>query len=148
MLFMGYMDGPKAIHYYDEWSQMIKVSHNFHFQKGNDIFTPRSKLEVTPSMPPLAMHEGESGEENTLALGSVPSAKAKGKWRADAPEIEPVRCSAWQKTVHDYSKLNDPLPDVGARGCLCVQSHFLLNTRTSTTITLAPIMSCVNLILI
>ena len=40
MLFMGYMDGPKAIHYYDEWSQMIKVSHNFHFQKGMTYSPP------------------------------------------------------------------------------------------------------------
>ena len=87
---------------------MIKVSHNYCFPKGNDIFTPRSK----PVVMPLATHEGESGGENTLASGSVPSTKAKGKQRADAPPIEPVRRSAQHKMVHDYSKLNDPLPDL------------------------------------
>ena len=60
----------------------------------------------------MATHEGESGGENTLASGSVPSATAKGKQRADAPPIEPVRCSTQQKIVHNYSKLNDPLPDL------------------------------------
>ena len=83
------MDGPKAICYYDKQLQMIKVLCNYHFPKGNDIFTPRSKLAVTPS----AMREGESGGENTLASGSVPSAKAKGKQRADALPREPVRHS-------------------------------------------------------
>ena len=54
---------------------MIKVSHNYCFPKGNDIFTPRSELAVMP----LAMHEGESGGENILASGSVPSEQAKRK---------------------------------------------------------------------
>ena len=75
VLFMGYMDKPKAICYYDERLRMIKVSCNYCFPKGNDIFTPRSELAVMP----LAMHEGESGGENTLASGSVPSVKSKGK---------------------------------------------------------------------
>ena len=30
----------------------------------------------------------------------------------DAPPIEPVRRSTQQKTVHNYSKLNNPLPNL------------------------------------
>ena len=53
MIFTGFEDGPKAVHYYDAVTQKIKVSQNFAFNKNEE---PR--LETSSNVPGLPT-EGE-----------------------------------------------------------------------------------------
>jgi len=56
--FMGFMDGPKAIKYYDAATRQVRVSHNFHFPV---ISTPQTQPNISATLPQnSAQSEGES----------------------------------------------------------------------------------------
>jgi len=53
MIFTGFKDGPKAVHYYDAVTWRIKVSRNFAFNENEE-----SRLETSSNVPGLPA-EGE-----------------------------------------------------------------------------------------
>jgi len=56
--FMGFMDGPKAIKYYDAVTRQVHVLHNFHFPV---ISTPQTQSNISATLPQnSAQSRGES----------------------------------------------------------------------------------------
>ena len=105
-MFIGYLDGLKAIKYYDACLCQVKVSRNYQFPKEyTDSHTPT----------PIVQCEGKLGGTNML-YSNVNYDPSEGQPTTSTlerkHEAKPLRWSTWPKVTHDYSKLNDPLLDL------------------------------------
>ena len=94
MTFVGFMDGPKAIRYYNAKSQSIKVSRNVAFNENEE---PR-ELEIVEV--PGVRVEGEI-RENSPQQPVIPQ-----KPVAESPKSEPRKLR--QTGFIDYTKINNP----------------------------------------
>ena len=117
--FMGFMDGPEAIKYYDASTRQVRVSRNFQFPA-----LSASQMNANTSVTLLhknpAQSEGEStpnGTESNREKVTHPyesnneSSNRKRKRHADKLPNSKVRKSKRQKEMHDYRLLNNPWAD-------------------------------------
>ena len=94
MIFVGFMDGPKAIRYYDAKTRSIKVSRNVAFNENEEL----KELEIVEV--PGVRVEGEI-RENPPQQPIIPQQPA-----VEPPKSEPRQLR--QTEFIDYSKLNNP----------------------------------------
>ena len=115
--FMGFIDGPKAIKYYDASTWHVRVLHNFQFPA---MVTPQTNINNTATpMQNTVQSEGESApqthnrtdsEKNTHPCDSIESRKRK-RTTDEVPEENNIRKSQRQKNTHDYHLLDNPWVD-------------------------------------
>ena len=67
LTFVGFLDGPRAVRFYDARARSIKTSHNFRFLK-DPVSTPEHLPTLSDGMP----HEGESRPGDADKAGGVP----------------------------------------------------------------------------
>jgi hypothetical protein len=108
--FVGFVDGPKVIKYYNERTRLIKISRNYRFLN-NKLPNEAPNEGDTPSV----QREGEKLED-TLKNGANESANENGssvnqKRKRIENENIPLRQSKRAKTVHNYRILDDPYPE-------------------------------------
>jgi hypothetical protein len=108
MVFVGFMEGSKAVRYWDKKTRSIKVSRNVAFNENEE---PR-ELEV--EIPGLQA-EGEIDNDNApfsqTALGEPKSTEDTSKPTiiSDPPPNEPISRNLRARTTKiDYKQLNDP----------------------------------------
>ena len=113
---MGFIDGPKAIKYYDASTRQIHVSQNFRFPamvasqtETNNGTTPAHNTAQSEGESAPQSHNGTDSEKNTHPGDSIESRKRK-RTTDEVPE-ENVRKSQRQKNIHDYRLLDDPWAD-------------------------------------
>jgi len=102
--FMGFVDGPKAIKYYDAATRQVRVSHNFHFPV---ISTPQTQPNICATLPQNSVQsEGESvpiGTESESKNVTHPDEsnddRRKRKQTADEMPNGEVRMSQRQSPV-------------------------------------------------
>ena len=93
MIFVGFMDGSKAVRYYDAKDRSIKVSRNVAFNKDEEL-RALDIIEV-----PSIQVEGEIISPATQQAAPTPR----------IPQLKTPEPRQLQKTRFiDYSKLNDP----------------------------------------
>ncbi|KAG2737803.1 hypothetical protein P692DRAFT_20760870, partial [Suillus brevipes Sb2] len=98
---MGFIDGPKAIKYYDRNTHRIKISRNYHF------FAPTVQREGERDRVSDTLHiKAASAPKDVDNIASQKEISGKRKRENDIPD-EPRR-STRQKVKHDYRILNDP----------------------------------------
>ena len=117
--FVGFIDGPKAIRYYDASTRQVHVSCNFQFP----LSQTWPNTGATPPHEKPAQGEGESapvGTENvpdeTDTTDIHPESNAEGTKRKgtnarQGNDETSVRRSKRQKRTHDYRLLDDPWAD-------------------------------------
>ena len=93
MIFIGFMDGSKAVWYYDAKNRSIKVSRNVTFNEDEEL-RALDIIEV-----PSIQLEGEIISPATQQPAPVP--------KTPQPETPEPR-QLWKTGFIDYSKLNDP----------------------------------------
>ena len=116
---MGFMDGPKAIKYYDASTRQVCVLCNFQFPA-----LSASQMNANTSITLLhenpVQSEGESTPNGTesnrekvthLYESNDESSNRKQKRHADEVPNGEVRKSKSQKEMHDYRLLDDPWAD-------------------------------------
>lgn len=100
-MFVGLLDGPKAIKYYDKNMHRIKVSQNYHF------FTPNVQHEGEKDRVKDPLHiNATSAMKDIDNLMSKKEISGKRKRENDIPDE--LRRSSRQKVKHNYWILNDP----------------------------------------
>jgi hypothetical protein len=113
--FMGFLDSPKAMKYFDTHTRQVKVSCNYHFPVTELSVTAPETSQTTPAI----QCEGESVPEITVSKindapqsgGSGPSGKNKRKC-VDEIEDLPLRHSTWPRIQHNYSQPDDSLSNL------------------------------------
>ena len=131
--FMGFVDGPKAIKYYDTSTRQVRVLHNFQFPLSASQTPPNTSATLPHEKP--AQGEGESapvGTENvpdetdetdttdihpeSNAEGAKRKQGTDGKQGIDETPNNGVRRSKRQKRTHDYRLLDNPWADKDGAG--------------------------------
>ncbi|GBE85892.1 hypothetical protein SCP_0804160 [Sparassis crispa] len=88
-IFVGYMDGPKAIKYYDAHTRQIKISRNFQFSSNSPDHLPSNAPHVPQeqigSDVPILTAQRE-GEQN-IFLGTLPSNASDVPHAERRPEV-------------------------------------------------------------
>ena len=115
--FVGFMDGPKAIKYYDVSLRQVRVSCNYQFPALSASQMNANTHTTLPQENP-AQSEGEatpirieSGPENPDTHLNESKAESRKRKQSDAVPDGEVRQSARQKKMHDYRLLDDPWAD-------------------------------------
>jgi len=110
--FMGFVDGPKAIKYYDAATRQVRVLCNFQFPV---VSTSQTQPNMSATLPQnSAQSEGESvpigteSEPNKRDTHLNESSERKRKWTTDEVPNGEVRMSQRQKKTHNYCLLDDP----------------------------------------
>mgnify|MGYP001405694973 FL=1 len=97
MVFVGFMDGAKAVRYYDAKTRMVKVSRNIAFNENSEpqvVIIPGLSLEEeSPASAPIALPKKE-GEPQPVKLSSTPE-----KPTAPPLSIPPIDSEAPTKTT-------------------------------------------------
>ena len=114
--FMGFIDGPKAIKYYDASTWQVHVSQNFWFPamvasqtKTNNSTTPVHSTVQSEGESVPQSHNGIDSEKDTHLSDSTESSKRKRT--TDETLDNNIRKSQRQKNIHDYHLLDDPWAD-------------------------------------
>ena len=115
--FVGFVDGPKAIKYYDASTRQVRVSHNYQFPALSasqmNANTSATLLQENPVQSegeamPIRIESGPKDLDTHLNESVAESRKRK---QIDAAPNGEVRQSTRQKQTHDYCLLNDPWAD-------------------------------------
>ena len=115
--FVGFVDGPKAIKYYNASTRQVHVSCNYQFPA-----LSASQMNANISATLLQENPVQSeGETTPTGIESEPKnldthlnesvAESRKRKRIDAAPNGEVRQSTRQKQMHDYRLLNDPWAD-------------------------------------
>ena len=113
--FMGFVDGPKAIKYYDASTRQVHISRNFRFPS-----TPQTQPNntTTPLQSTSAQSEGEAtavpnGTVSDMSTHPYESSAESYKRKRTTDEMleDDVRKSQRQRCTHDYHLLDDPWAD-------------------------------------
>ena len=67
LTFVGFLDGPRAVRFYDTRTRSVKTSHNFRFLK-DPVSTPEHLPTLSDGMP----REGESRPGDADKTGGAP----------------------------------------------------------------------------
>ncbi|GBE80375.1 hypothetical protein SCP_0300900 [Sparassis crispa] len=117
-IFVGYVDGPNAIKYYDAKMHQIKMTQNYHFTNrdpspNNTTLQPREREgpDAPQSRTADMQREGESSDSGGDALQSSVNNPLKCRREEDedrdAPNKNKPRCSKRVTVRPDYRLLND-----------------------------------------
>ena len=134
--FMGFVDGPKAIKYYDATMRQVCVSCNFQFPVVSTFQTQPNTSATLPQN--SAQSEGESvpigteSESNKRDTHLNESSERKRKWTTDEVPNGEVRTSQRQKKTHDYHLLDDPWADEDEAGVTTSVTSSKMANMTST----------------
>src|SRR5277367_3151728 len=103
MIFVGFMDGPKAIRYYDAKNRSIKVSRNVAFNENEE---PRElEIREVPGLQVEGEKEVEVIQEDILSTQQTQSIQDKPT--TTIPTTEPQKRQLRTTTFMDYSKINN-----------------------------------------
>ena len=114
---MGFMDGPKAIKYYNASTRQVHVLRNFQFPalsasqmnaNTNTTLLQENPVQSEGEATPIRI---ESGPENPDTHLNESKAEGRKRKQSDAVPDGEVRQSMRQKKMHDYRLLNDPWAD-------------------------------------
>jgi hypothetical protein len=108
--FIGFLDGPKAVKYYNARTRQIKSSRDFRFPNISPLRSAPPDDRIAPDVLREGEWEGDTQKSGVNKNGSSVSLKRK----RSEQEVEdlPLRRSNRTKTVHDYRVLDDPFPEL------------------------------------
>jgi len=126
MIFTGFEDGPKAVHYYDAATQKIKVSRNFAFNENEE---PR--LETSSNVPGLPT-KGEPAKVTITSHDDSPNL-ASDQTHKEETETQPseTRRLHTQDVDIDYQKLHNPQAQPARRSQPSTQPPPVQETSTT-----------------
>jgi len=109
---MGFVDGPKAIKYYDASTRQVHVSHNFWFPstpqtQPNNTATPAQSTSAQSGGEATAIPNGTVSDMSTHPCESN-AESYKRKQTTDETKENDIRKSQRTRHTQDYRLLDDP----------------------------------------